>query len=492
MTSSKLLMRGIALWVSCLAAGCATAPSSSEQAAPNVMPPTQPPADAVKLDSSQVHPMYKEMLAIDLQNVVQVASDKNIDILKARQQVEASHGQLESAAASIFPVIAPSVVLDHVQGVNASYTGQVFPVNFTTLQPAVLVQFILNPGRVIYDVIASKRRLLATEQQERFIVMETIRSSVVQYYELILAQSRISVAREAVAAAEELVRLTRLRLGAGVGLPADDLRAQANLAGRQQDLAIALNAFNQSSITLASTLYLEPTVTLVPKPDHMTPVRLVREDLGIVDMLAIATQRRPDLQGIKYSAAAAAADSKSTLWGGVSPQLQGGYQVGRLSSETPGQSFPFQEQRTANASVGWLLSPTLFGQVKTAKANEHDAALEVDRRFEQVQAQVVRSAQDSATNAKIIPIAKQQVAAAEEALRLAQRNLGAGTALTVDVLQAEDALNDAQLRYANAATAYNQSQVNLLAALGLIDSVSLTPVEGPSSVPNIRPAASGH
>jgi outer membrane protein TolC len=128
--------------------------------------------------------------------------------------------------------------------------------------------------------------------------------------------------------------------------------------------------------------------------------------------------------------------------------------------------------------------------VKTAKANERDAALEVERRFEQVRAQVVRSAQDSATNAKIISIAQQQVTAAQEALRLAQSNLGVGTALTVDVLQAEDALNDAQLRYANAATAYNQSQVNLLAALGLIDSVSLTPVEGTSSVPNIRPSAS--
>jgi outer membrane protein TolC len=482
-------MRGIVLGIACLGSGCVTAPSSNEQAAPNVMPRTQPRADVLKLDSSQVRPMYTEMLAIDLPTVVQVASDKNVDILQARQQVEASRGQLESAAASIFPVLDPSVVLDHVQGVNASYTGQVVPVNFTTLQPAVLAQFILNPGRVIYDVIASKRRLMAAKEQERFIVMDTIRSSVVQYYDLILAQSRISVAREGVTAAEELLRLTRLRLTAGMGLPADDLRAQANLAARQQDLAIALNTFYQASITLASTLYLEPTVTLAPKPDHMVPVHLVREDLGIVEMLAIAAKHRPDLQGVKSSAAAAAADRKSTLWGGVSPQLQGSYQVGRLSSETPGQSFAFQEQQHGNASVGWLLSPTLMGKVKTAKANERDAALEVERRFEQVRAQVVRSAQDSATNAKIIPIAQQQVTTAQEALRLAQSNLGVGTALTVDVLQAEDALDDAQLRYANAATAYNQSQVNLLAALGLIDSVSLTPVEGTSSVPNVRPTA---
>jgi outer membrane protein TolC len=484
----KSLIRFIVLGVACLASGCATAPSGNEQPAPNVSPHTQPPADALKLDSSQVRPMYTEMLAIDLPAVVQVASDRNVDILQARQQVEASRGQLESAAASIFPVLAPSVVLDHLQGVNRSDIGQVVPVNFTTLQPAVLAQFILNPGRVIYDVIASKKRLMAAKEQERFIVMETIRSSVVQYYDLILAQARISVAGEAVTAAEELLRLTRLRLTAGMGLPADDLRAQANLAARRQDLVMALNTFYQASITLASTLYLEPTLTLAPKADYMVPVHLVREDLGIVEMLAIAAQRRPDLQGVKLSAAAAAADRKSTLWGGVSPQLQGSYQVGRLSSETPGQNFAFQEQQHGNAGVGWFLSPTLVGQVKTAKANERDAALEVERRFEQVRAQVVRSAQDSATNAKIIPIAQQQVTAAREALRLAQSNLGVGTALTVDVLQAEDALNDAQLRYANAATAYNQSQVNLLAALGLIDSVR-TPLEGTSSVPNIRPAA---
>jgi len=139
MSSSKWLMCGVALGVSGLAAGCAAAPSAPKQAAPDVMPRTQPLAHALKLDSSQVRPMYTEMLAIDLQNVVQVASDKNIDILKARQQVEASRGQLESAAASIFPVLAPSVVLDHLQGVNRSDIGQVVPVNFTTLQPAVLV-----------------------------------------------------------------------------------------------------------------------------------------------------------------------------------------------------------------------------------------------------------------------------------------------------------------------------------------------------------------
>ena len=65
---------------------------------------------------------------------------------------------------------------------------------------------------------------------------------------------------------------------------------------------------------------------------------------------------------------------------------------------------------------------------------------------------VVISAQDSTTNAGLIPIAKQQVTAAEEALHITQQNFEAGTALFLDILQAQDAVLAARLNYANAIT----------------------------------------
>jgi outer membrane protein TolC len=51
---------------------------------------------------------------------------------------------------------------------------------------------------------------------------------------------------------------------------------------------------------------------------------------------------------------------------------------------------------------------------------------------------------------------------------LTKENLKAGTGLTIDVLQAVDTAEQAQLRYATAIIGYNQSQINLLAALGLV------------------------
>ena len=56
---------------------------------------------------------------------------------------------------------------------------------------------------------------------------------------------------------------------------------------------------------------------------------------------------------------------------------------------------------------------------------------------------------------------------------MTQQNLRTGTGLTLDVLQAQDAAEKAQLRRATAMVRYNQSQINLLAALGLVDQTDI-------------------
>jgi hypothetical protein len=88
-------------------------------------------------------------------------------------------------------------------------------------------------------------------------------------------------------------------------------------------------------VKLGSTLYLDPTVTLVPRAGALVARSLVRDDLGIEQMLAIAVKWRPDLQSVRELAAAAGADTNAVIWGAGMPTLQAGYQPGRLKSWTP-------------------------------------------------------------------------------------------------------------------------------------------------------------
>ena len=49
------------------------------------------------------------------------------------------------------------------------------------------------------------------------------------------------------------------------------------------------------------------------------------------------------------------------------------------------------------------------------------------------------------------------------------------------MLQSQDQLDSARVRYAAAVTGYNEAQVNLLAALGLISEHSLLPASSPAA-----------
>ncbi len=483
MSEIKTVTAGLLFVAFGLVSGCAARGPASARVRPDVSPSTQPAGESFRLDRSQIGPMYRELLAIDLSTVVSVASAQNIDILQARQRVRAAEGRYESSLGAIFPVFAPSLSYEDVEGSVRAVNGPVLPADFNSFAPVALVQWVINPGRVVTDIIASRKRLLASEQQEQFVIMETIRASAVQYYDLVLAQARLALANRAVAEAEELLRITRVRLKAGAGLPADELRAQAALAGRQQDLAQALNAFYQASVALAVTLQLDSAVTLVPKPDEIAPVTLVREDLSLDQCLGLAVEWRPDLQVVRSLVAAATAETAGATWGALTPQVQAGYQYGGISSHIPGQTFGLHEQKRFAAGAGWALGLSTFGQAKTAKAGERQAILEAQRQLDQVRAQVVRATEDSRTNKKILPMARQQLAASEEALRLTQANLQAGTMLTLDVLQAEDAVNEARLRYAQAVVRYNQSQLNLLGGLGLLDAHSLVVLNSPATAP---------
>ena len=440
----------------------------------------------MKLDASRIAPMYHELLAIDLPTVVRVANARNLEIQQARQRVEANRGRYESNVEAIFPVIAPSIAYNHFQGVGQNANGTLTtPVHFDNLLPAISIQWILNPGTVVYDIIASKRRMEASAAEEQSVIVETTRLAAVEYYDLALAQAQLQVAQQAVNEAQELLRITHLQVNAGTGLPADEQRAEAQLAGFQQDVVAALNGFYQASVALTLTLHLDPAVTLVPGPREIKQLTLVQEGFRIDELLAIAAKSRPDLKAARSLSLAAQADTGASVWGGIGPQLQAGYAADALKTTIPGHHYSWKEQQKAGVGAGFALGMSTFGNLKTAKALERSSELDVTRQLDTVRAAVVSAQQNSVANAKLIPVALQQLNSAQEALRLTQTNLQAGTALVIDVLQAENAVEDARLRYVTAIVHYNKSQVNLLAALGVLDEkVDVIQTQHPTPITN--------
>ena len=458
--------------------GCA--PPAMQMLTPPPITPSSQPTSVLQLQQDEIKPMYRELLPVDLPTVVRVVMARNIDIQQARQRVEASLGRYESNVQSLLPVIVPSFLFQHVDGVNLNASGTLAFTNFNSIFPSISAQWILNPGKVMYDIVASRRRLEAAGQQEYAVKLDALRQAGNQYFELVLAQAHVSAARQAATEATEALRLTKIRAQAGTVLAADETRAKAVAAGRKQDLLIAINSFYQASLALCSTLQLDPVVTLVPGPEQISQTTLVTESLTIESLLSLALKFRPDLQSARTLLSSVDADKGAVAWGGLGPQLQASGTIGALGSEVNGHGFRPHETERAAASAGFSLGLSTFGQIKVANANLRSAVLDVEQKMEQVRVQVVSAQQNSQTHAALIPLAREQVESAQEALRLAESNLKAGTMLLLDILQADDQLNVARLRYATAVVRYNQSQVNLLSAIGLINPETL--------FPNMKPA----
>jgi len=438
---------------------------------PSVAPATQP-ATALKIDQPQIQPMYNHrMLATDLPTTVRVAMARNVDIQAAQERIAAARGEYEASIGMIFPSLTPNITALGLEGAVATPAGIALQ-GFNHVFPIAVLQWIVNPGQVAYNLIASKRRLEASDQQDLAVVQETTRAAAVQYYDVVLAQAQVGVARRSLQEAEELLRIERLRTKTGTGLPVDELRAEAALAVRRQNVLTALNAFYTASVALTVTLHLDPTVMLVPRAGSVKQRTLVREDLSIDQLLFTATFYRPDLEAIRTLVAAADAAKGATIWGGLGPQV--------LASRTfqtrpPAGALSDTEYReqTYVVSGGFNWSLASFGRIRTSAANARTAGIDAERQLDLVQASVVTAHQTSLTAKKTIPIAQEELTAAEEALRLTRKNLETGTGLTIDVLVAQDAADQARLRYATAVIRYNQAEINLLAALGLIDQVSI-------------------
>ncbi|MBW7990422.1 MAG: TolC family protein [Planctomycetes bacterium] len=456
--------------------GCTSPePSRTVLERPDISPIQQSSSEQLlKLDASQIKPMYREIHAINLPAIVRVAAAENFDILQAKEQVMASRGLLESAHGSIFPSLVPSVLFQDIQGSVQATEGNLVGVGFNVFQSSIAVQWVLNPGKVKYEIIAAKKRLTASEHQEQAVISETLRKAAVQYYELVLAQARVAASHKAVSEAQELLRINQLRNKAGMGIPADVSRAEAHLAKQQQELSKTLNAFYNASVSLSLTLHLDSSITLVPQATQLSLIDLVRNDIELDKLLELAVRYRPDLESVRTMVEAIEAKTHATWWSGFGPALGVIYQFGGIKSDDGDKSFAFKDRQQFSAGTGWQLGLSSFGAVNAAKAFERKALIEADRQLDEVRAQVVRSLQDGKMYRELISKSHKQLTAAEQAYRLIQANFDAGTMTMLDILQSQDAHALARLRYAEAVVRYNISQVNLLAALGLIDKERLT------------------
>lgn len=466
--------RGLSLFVPLVALAACSAPRT-ERALPPVVAPAAPlhlPEGGAG-ELAQPAPLHHELLAIDLDTAVRVAAATRMDVELARVRVESAAADYEARTGALFPSLSPQILYESIEGHVRGIDGPLLAADFESLAPSLLLRWVLNPGKAIYERVAARRRLESAEHEERHAVQQAVTTAALQYYELALSSARLAVAERALRESEETLRLAQARRRAGTGRELDVAMAEGELARRRQDVVRALDRLYDASIELASTLRLDPAVTLVPSESALETRTLVDPERSLDELLELAIQWREDLAALRSALEAAQATHSAGRWQMFGPQLDLGYQFGSIRSETPGATYSTRSQDRVVAGAGLTLSPSAPGFLRGMSLLEDSASLAVQRRFEAVRAEVVRASRACRSAAERLPLARAALNGAEARLRLARAAVEAGTAVALEVLQAEQVESAARLNLSETVVHHNRAQVELLAALGLADEAAV-------------------
>ncbi len=327
-------------------------------------------------------------------------------------------------------------------------------------------QPLLGLIHLAHDHEAEGRRAEATEAQ-----LETARADLraavqTQYLRLFEAKGLAEVARASERELTEQVTVTQAKLNAGVATTADLLRVQVAAANAKQQeiLAHSQEEVARASLLGAVGLPQSDTQTQFAEPTALLEggSRDVPQSIDEADRRAQSA--RPELREKRLQADAAHHGQKARLFS-LLPEVD----AEAAYLRTDGSIFNPHNAGYFGIKATWAIfewGASYYAQhaaAEQAEAADHDAE-DTSRRIG-VEVATDLSQLRAATAA--VDVARQTIASAEEAYRVTQALMKAGTATTTDLLDSEAALTQARLNLERARYEQAIAQVALRRGLGV-------------------------
>ena len=411
---------------------------------------------------------------LSLTEAVNVALQQNLTILKAQQDIEATHGVIVQTRAIAFPTLR---ALGDYRATDATES---LPLPATFPQVSIqqeqswssglrLMQSIYEGGR-IRSALRSAR--LAKDQallQYQTVAANTLLDVRTAYFDTLLGEQQVEVQRASTNLLTRELEDTRRRLEAGTVPRFNVLRAEVELANAMPRLIRAQNSYRIAKNNLANLLgYRVPAEIWEDIPLRLTG-KLEAEPFA-VDLpgaLGQALNRRPELGALRL-AEKLRQENVIQAKAGYKPSVQLFTGYGWRSSSFSSDLTRDVDGWNAGAQMNWdILDGQLTkGRVEEARARLQQSKLEVEDSQRRIELEV-RTAYSQFIEARELLASQEKVREqAEEALRLAGSRAEAGTGTQLDVLGAQTSLTEARTTQIQALRDYSVARARLIRAMG--------------------------
>ena len=359
----------------------------------------------------------------------------------------------------------------------------------------------------------------AFNEQVFLQTLQTGISTVEQaYWDLVFARQNLEVKKESLRLAQELYRITKIKIDVGSQAPIDIVQTESGVAQRELDIITAIQAIGDAEDRLKRLLNF---AAVNRWNDHIIPTDEVRVETTSIDLVSgieQALQNRPEIRGAIYSSASSRINY-DYAHNQLLPQLDlfanygytglGGpiHVTDPVTGQPTGVVIPgdwsdafsqVTHRDFKNWTAGVNFSIPIGNRAARGAAGVARWALEGSlAQLEQLRQNVTVEVRNAA---RAIDTARQSIVAAGKSRELADRNVDAakkkydnGLITSFEVLQIQNDLATARSAELQALTQYRNAMVAYHRAIGDILAWKEVQVDGLMAVPlpnpeSLRPA----
>ncbi len=377
----------------------------------------------------------------------------------ARAKVQAA--EVGIARSDFYPQVDAGVRLQRAEVRNVPGSG-----GRTDLDLSIGFDYLLfDFGGREANVERARQALLAANWSHNDNLQQVLFGAIQAYYQVYATQEAVISTRAAEKASLTSLDAARARLKAGNATRADVLQAQTAYSQNQLTRTRAEGEARVSQGVLSNALGLpaQQAMRIAAPPD----IAIQREGEQAVDeLIAAARAQRPDLAAAEAQvrAARAAIDVQRAV---ARPSVSAFGSVGAAQS-TPGND-------PRSGAIGLQLRVPIFtGYRNTHRVQQARDLLELelanrDRLANDVSLDVWTAYQDLRTERAAFDTSTDLVASAQENYSVALGRYRAGVGTVTDLLNAQSALADAELRRIEARYRWNVSKAALARAIGVLE-----------------------
>jgi outer membrane protein TolC len=439
---------------------------SGQQQAPPVTPAQTPSSDTFN-GSAMVDKPVAEVIQLSILDAINRGLKHNLGLLLSQQQTETARAQHRRELSVLLPNINAGVS-DSVNQINLAAFGIPTPATLSSpvVGPFGLFQAQVTMNETLMDFRALNRVRAAEENQRAasFSLLdarELVVLAVGNQYLIELADAaRVDTSQAQLNTAQAIFQQAQDMKKAGVSPGIDVLRAQVQMQAQQQQVLAAQNQLAQQKMRLARAIGF-PVSQQYALTDKVPYAPL--PEMNLDEALAQAYQRRPEYLAAESRVRSAELEVKAAK-GEALPtvQINGQYGVNGPSPASSAQVYGL----TGGINIPIFQGGKVKADVALAESNLRQQKMQLEDLHNRVELDVRASWLDVKTSNEQVAVAQQSIGLAAEQLKEAQDRFGAGVSGSLEVVQAQEAVANANDTFIQALYTNNVAKLALAYALG--------------------------